>query len=504
MKSTYIILSFALSAVLFGSSCKKFLDQDPNSEASDQTTWKSENDANASVAACYSLIRSAFNAAITYYSYGDLVSGEFTDVPGGDGAYRDVMNYNWGFGVPAANTYDPRLKLRLYSNFYTAITQSNRCLYFIGNMPVAVFAGSDDATKQAAKNHYLGEAYFTRAFNYFYISRVWGDVPLVTTYSDSAVTASVARTPQADVLKQAIADTKQALLYLNWKQDGSPDMAVRADKGAAFALLAHIYAWMGDYENCNQACDSVINSGTYHYLDAGSYMNIYKGQSPESIFEISQNATAESMRATDVYSITGVTLVPPYINNGASQPAWQLDNGLIDYLYSDTNDVRYNKALVKITTGGGNTYESIKYANIQNVNNSTANQIALNNIIVFRLADIQLLKAEALTAKAAPDYGAAMAIVNDLRMVRGAEALPLVTGTDLLNTIIDERGRELFLEGHRTFDLIRLERLTHEQQFGYISPAEFAAGKYYWPVDPTLFSTNTKLTQTPFWIGKMK
>src|SRR5690348_9050427 len=103
MKSQYIIWSITL--VLLTCSCKKFLDQDPNSQATDETTWKTEADANASVAACYSLIRSAFNAAITYYTYGDLVSDEFTSIVGGDGAYNDVLNMNWGVSIPAANTY---------------------------------------------------------------------------------------------------------------------------------------------------------------------------------------------------------------------------------------------------------------------------------------------------------------------------------------------------------------------------------------------------------------
>src|ERR1051325_3013380 len=103
MKPKYILL---LALVILGLvSCKKFLDKDPNSQATDETTWKTEADANASVAACYSLIRSAFNAAITYYTYGDLVSDEFTSITGGDGSYNDVLNVNWGVSIPAANTY---------------------------------------------------------------------------------------------------------------------------------------------------------------------------------------------------------------------------------------------------------------------------------------------------------------------------------------------------------------------------------------------------------------
>lgn len=502
MKPKYIFWSLM---ILLGS-CKKFLDQDPYSQATDETTWKTEADANASVAACYSLIRSAFNAAITYYTYGDLVSDEFTSIVGGDGAYNDVLNVNWGVSIPSANTYDPRLKLRLYTNFYAAIAQSNRCLYFIGNMPVNVFAGNTTKDKEATRNKYLGEAYFTRAFNYFYIARVWGDVPLVTSYNaDASTEPQVPRSAQQQVLQQAIADANMAIEYLNWKENGSADAAVRGDKGAAYALLAHIYAWQGDYENCNKACDQVIGSGRYTLVPEPSYMDLFKGQSSESIFEISQNALIESVNAKENHTITGVTLTPPYLSNGAVQPSWQLSIGLVNNLYQHADDVRFKKAMVLINTGSVTAYQCIKWANIQNVNNSTAYQIALNNILVFRLADILLLKAEALAAKPAPDAAGALAIVNQLRTTRGV-VTPVtgVTGKDLLYAIADERGRELFLEGHRTFDLIRLERLTGEQQFPFITHADFTAGKYYWPVDPTLFLTNANLKQTSFWVGKVK
>jgi starch-binding outer membrane protein, SusD/RagB family len=503
MKHKYILWSIAVMLLI--SSCKKFLDQDPLSQATDETTWKTEADVNASVAACYSLIRASFNAAITYYTYGDLVSDEFTAIVGGDNAYNDVLNGNWGISIPSANTYDPRLKLRLYTNFYSAIAQSNRCLYFIDLMPVTVFTGETGTAKQTTKNKYLGEAYFTRAFTYFYIARVWGDVPLVTTYNaDASTEPQVPRSPQQAVLQQAIDDANKAIEYLDWKNNGSSDAAVRADKGAAYALLAHIYAWKGDYDNCNKACDQVISFPQYELVPAGNYMDLFKGQSTESIFEIAQNALVESNNAKDVYTITGVTLSPPYLSNGAVQPAWQLNVGQVNRLFPDANDVRFSKAMVFINSGSVKAYESIKWANIQNVNNSPAYQIALNNILVFRLADILLLKAEALAAKPAPDEAGALALVNQLRAKRGTTPIAGGSGKVLLKTIADERGRELFLEGHRTFDLIRLERLTGDKEFLTMTHADFIAGRYYWPVDPTLFLTNANLKQTAYWVGKVK
>ena len=503
MKKLYSILGLA-ALMAMGSSCKKFLDQQPSSEASDQTTWKSDGDANVSVAACYSLIRSALNATITHYAYGDLPTDEFSDVVAGDPAFRDVLITNWGIGIPSANTYDPRLKLRLYTNFYTAIAQSNRCLYFIGSMPLSAFTGSDTATQSARKNHFLGEAYFTRAFNYFYLSRVWGDVPLVTSYmADVSGAPQLARTPQATVLAQTIADLGMAAKYLDWKDESSTDRVVRADKGAVYALLAHIYAWKGDYDNCKMACDSVINaqsggSPSYSLVNGTNYLSIYQGQSDEGIFEISQNSVSESSIIGT--SISGVTLTQPYIT-GVTIPSWQLNTSTIGALYYDASDLRYQQAFINAPSGGE---ECIKYSNIRNVNNNAAYQVSLNNIIVFRLADIELLKAEALAAKSSPDYAGSLAIVNSIR-TRAGLTTPLagITGPALLDTVTAERGRELFLEGHRFYDLVRQARNTGTIKFPNINVAEFKAGKNYWPVDPTLFFINSNLTQTPFWIGKV-
>lgn len=502
MKNKYIAGVLAV-VTLLSTSCHKFLDQQPRSTASDQTTWQSDGDANASVAACYALIRAAFNASTTYYAYGDLPSDEIGSIVGNDFNFTDVMNMNWGISIPGANTGDVRLKLRLYTNFYTAIAQSNRCIHFINDMPLSDFTGDDTTAQRARKNHYLGEAYFTRAFNYFYISRVWGDVPLITDYiADASTAPQLPRSPQQTVLNQCIADLNIAKQYLDWQDPTSTDRVVRADKGAVFALLAHIYAWRGDYDNCNMACDSVINSQIYGLVDGADYPTIYKGQSTESIFEISQNLQSESIAVWN--SVSGVTLAPPYIVS-TNQPAWQISTGVFQTLFSDTNDLRLQKVFTTLSTGSVNAIECIKYASIYNVNGNTAFQVAENNIIVFRLADIELLKAEALAAKPAPDYAGSLDLVNAIR-TRAGLSTPLtgIVGNALLDTVTAERGRELFFEGQRYYDLVRQTRNTGTNQFPNISSTEFAAGKYYWPVDPTLFLTNAKLTQTPFWQGKVR
>ncbi|WP_426588299.1 RagB/SusD family nutrient uptake outer membrane protein [Mucilaginibacter sp. R-33] len=498
MKRKYILI-YIVAAALFTASCRKFLDQTPVSTPTDATTWQADGDANTGVAACYSLIRAAFNASIGYYAYGDLASGEFSSSDQPD--FQKVIDFNLGAGVASTATDNPLLKLRLWTPFFTAIAQSNRAISFITAMPVTVFNGASDAEKLAQKNKYLGEAYFTRAFCYFTMARIWGDVPLVLENSDATAAQQYARSPQTDVLKQVIKDVSLAIQYLNWKDSGSSDRSVRADKGAAYALLAHIYAWMGDYPACNTACDAIINSGSYSLMPAASFMDIYKGQSQESIFEIAQNTLTEGYNANVYYTLASQTLTAPYLNN--TVPVWHVNNSLVQSLYNDTADVRLKKGFIIVKNGTTSFYECVKYTNIQTVNNNTALKVALNNIVIFRLADIILLKAEALSAGQTTNYAAALSLVNAVRSARNAKPLAGVSGTAVVQAVTDERGRELFLEGHRTFDLIRLERITKEQQFDNVTPGEFAAGKTYWPIDPNLFLNNSKIIQTPFWIGKV-
>ncbi|GGB20602.1 RagB/SusD family nutrient uptake outer membrane protein [Puia dinghuensis] len=501
MKPTTFLISVGLVLLTGLASCSKYLDQNPVSTPTDATTWQSDADANSAVAACYSLIRSALDASVSYYVYGDLPTDYWSTIQDGD--FQNINQLNWGISVPAANVWDPKLKLRVYTPFYAAIQQSNRCLYFLNRMPVNVFNGNTTADQVAQRNSYLGEAYFTRAFNYFYMARVWGDVPLDTSYqSDISTFKGIARSPQQAVLAACVSDLAMARQYLGWQNPSSASRVVRADKGAVFALLAHLYAWRGDYDSCSMVCDSVINSGSYSLIPGASYPTIYSGQSAESIFEIAQNTATESMNALAYSaSIANYTLCAPLLPN-IPIPNWQINSTVLGKLYYDTNDLRYKKEFTVVNSGSQNFYSCIKYSNIQTLptTNSGNYYLLLNNIIIFRLADILLLKAEALTSKKTSDLGGALILINQVRERAGAADMPPVANRlSLIDSVTAERGRELFLEGHRFYDLIRNDRLTGVSQFPQMTQSGINAGEYYWPLDPSLFVLNPSLTQTAYW-----
>jgi tetratricopeptide (TPR) repeat protein len=468
-------------------SCTKFLDKEPYSTATDGGIWRTEDDANSAVAACYALLRMALNDGMAYYAYGDLPTDECSAVyTGGDYSYYYIKNGMWSQPVPAANTYDPMMKLRRYENFYRVIDQSNRCIKHI----------PDIATDK--QQEFLGEAYFTRAFSYFYMARVWGGVPLVLqAIEDVATSPNIARATEQQVLDQAVADVKQAIIYLPWSKGVSADNTVRANKGAAYALLAHLYAWQGDYAKCAPIADSVISSGFYSYVNRNNYLSIYDGKSSEGIFEMAQSANNEGATFPNISFYT--LRSPEYLSTNPGNSLLQLNTTRLNELFSDTTDLRRTKAFAYLSSTDP---ICIKYSNITYNGTGNTDPLAFNNIIIFRLSDITLLRAEALAATG--NYGDARTLLDQIRALAGLSPTES-TNADLFENIIDERGRELFLEGHRFYDLVRLAKKTGKVKFGEekISASQFQQGKYYWPIDPVLITANVMLIQTSYWKGKL-
>lgn len=499
MKYTSFLHIGIVAVALATASCNKFLDHEPLSVPADQTTWKSADDVESAVATCYSKLRRALNQNMTslcysYYAYGDLSSDELGTTLTWD--MNILRQMQWGNSIAPTELHNPQLATRRFDDFYQAVAQSNRCLYFVPGMSTAVFGGDDMQAKEDQKNAYLSEALFVRSLAYFMLCRIWGDVPLVRSYTvDVAADTGLARSPQQAVLDTCISDLKKALVYLPQDETGAK-LGIRASKSAVNALLAHIYAWKGDYTACYTACREVLDNTTAHFADRGSYQDVFKGQSDESIFEIAQNSTDEGSSNT----ISSVTLMAPYTAAGA--PDWQINADRFFVLFDTLNDRRYANGFDYIRTAGNQGFITCtKYANLRRVTGgSTVFYIFMNNIILFRYSDICLLAAEAAAAKTAPDYAAARSQLNRVRAQAGLGDVPeTLTGNDLLNFVFDERARELYMEGHRYFDMVRQKRLTGVNKFEFMSDNEFAAGKYYRPIDPSLFFSNRKLKQTPFW-----
>lgn len=472
-----------LLSLLFIIGCKNIIDLKPVNSIYDEAFWKTEADAYAALAGNYSLLRTALadqpgSTGPRYYLYGDVRAREFADNLDWiiQQVHNNVMN---GFYVGEMNNW---------ALFYKVIAMSN---LIIQKVPVI-----DDAKfNNSSRNKVLGEALYLRAFTYFYMVRLWGDVPLVTTVVDDPTSADnqIARVNQNLVLNQCIADLNQAKGLLEFGYVDNNERAVRANKGSLFALLAHIYMWMDNAEAAELAADEVIDKGGYKLVDTAAYTTLYKGKSLEGIFELNMSAADN-----EAYSTTGIgekTLRIPY--NNASTPIWWVNIALVNNLYPEKSLDKRRKRFFDFL----NTDRPIvkKYANVVHISQTGLGGVLYeSNMIIFRLSDILLLKAEALSKQ-----GKNIPARELLNIIKNRAGLADYTGLDkdLYREIILERMRELFCEGHTFFDLVRSKLLSEFNS--KINAQDFNAGGWLLPVDPVLFKRNFKMEQNAYWVGKI-
>ncbi|NHA05127.1 RagB/SusD family nutrient uptake outer membrane protein [Mucilaginibacter sp. HC2] len=487
------IIAIIICGVGLITSCKKYINEGPIDTPTDDNFWSSERAAESGLAGAYGLLRTALTNGNAYFILGDATANEFTY--GSDWTLASLSSANqWNFNYVPYN----ESVLHNWTSFYQVISQCNLILSKVPNIPAANF--TDDPV--ATKNQILGEAYFIRAYCYYYITQVWGQPVIVTqAYTDPINAKPIARSSDADGFNQVVSDLKKSSALLSYSYSDASKVAVQASKGSAMALLSKVYMWQKQYQLASAAADSVIQYGNYSLESGVNFSNIFKGQSPESIFEInmiySPNQNEAQSGSSGVFSIF---LADPLVKGKSS--SWAVNKDLINSLYDTTkvsSDVR-----VKSTFYGLHSTSTlmVKYANViyQNPQQQTLPFVS-NNMVVLRLADILLLKAEADLNLG--NTGSALTYLNRVRQRAGLTPYVFTGQNDLLYTIMDERGRELYGEGQWYFDLVRSGLITNPNYAnsidGYL-PNRITNRGYLWPLDlRTLLPQDPLLTQNAWW-----
>ena len=485
--------------VMLAGSCKKYIEQGPITSTYSQKFWTTATAAEQASLAMYIQLRSSLRADRSFFINGDLTSGTFLPASS-QWNYQTIKASN---NPPFNFSYVPYLEANLqdWSRFYQLIAQANIIFKNVSAMPASAFPSA------AAKNAYLGEALFMRAFTYFYIIRIWGDPIYVTKVYDDVDYGNIppiARSPENQVLDSCIADLKTAAGHLNYV-GGDAGKVLRANKGTVYALLAHIYAWRHDYANAHLACQEVINNGGYSLESMETYGNIWKGQSSsENIWELAMKATSGSTDETS-FSFFGTFLKGSYVDNQTANCWVSPSGGFVDQLIDKDNDARFRKVLTKVTASSGDQagYLLLKYTNFvyKNPDAKTTPYID-NNLVLFRLSDIILLDAEARAFT--NDLAGAKSMLALTEDRAGISSYENVTSQyDIADEVVMERGRELIGEGQWFYDLIRTNKAQGWLEWvGYPSNGRLSdANKgYYWPLDMgKLFPQNQLLIQNPWW-----
>jgi len=345
--------------------------------------------------------------------------------------------------ISEGNIY-PDNNLTNWQDFYEII---NYCNEVIKNAPEVLEI--DETFSEFEMQGLMSEAYFLRSLSYFYLVRLYKEVPLIVEPSESDdVDFFVAKSTEDEVLDQIVSDLETNRLYApNNSFPTIEENKGRASKVAFDALLADIALWRYDYTAVINYVQRIEDTEEYLLLPGGRWFEIfYPGNTFEGIFEFQFDG--DKGQSNSMYSLTS------YNNNqyDPSQKALEL------FSFEFANElIRGENASIR--KYGEGDYIIWKYVG-QSPDGRTfrsATDRNSGNWMVYRFADVLLMKAEALSQLG--NYNEALEIINRIRI--RANIAPISLANNPINyedAILEERARELAFEGKRWFDLLRMGR----------------------------------------------
>jgi len=478
-KISYHIKLACLLIFCLTSSCQKYLNLEPINATYDEVFWVNGANVEKALSGAYGMLREAFRLDRSYFITGDLAGDNF--LMGSDlWNYQSFKDEDRGLRLSDASYLEG--SVHNWTRFYAIINQCNLIIENINNIAISKFNGGETQRKR-----FEGEARFLRAYTYFYIARTWGDPVLVKeTFTDPGNVPSLGRSPESETLEFCLEDLEIALGLLD-----NSAASTHANLGATQSLMAQIYAWRHDYVHAERFCDEVINSGIYSLENIETYKNIWKGNSNENIFELFMQFDPVSNEATNGFF--NLFLTEPYIKNRQIAAVCFIGEKIINSFSED--DLRFPQIIEPVF--GESNHILVKYNNVDYYDPNNANTyVVSNNLVLMRLADILLLRAEARLENG--NTGGALMDLNTVKARAGLNAF-LGGGESLAEEIVDERRRELIGEGTFAYDVIRMGQLERVFPNSYTS-ARIAQKGYYWPLDlNTLLPQAPLLTQNEWW-----
>lgn len=488
MKLKYNLIAIALLGFSF-SSCSDFLEQNPQTDLSENDFYKTADDILSAVNGAYSSLQEG-DIYGNWYVFGEIPSDNTRNQLSGSVTTQNEFDQ---FYIDTQNS--------MIANFWKAAYKViNRTNTILGRID-----GIEINTELA--NRYKLECKFIRALMYFNLVRVYGDVPLVLKEISISESYDILREPKENVYNQIIADLKEAQdlpVSYSTAEDG------RATQGAAKALLANVYMTLHKYAEAETILAEIINSGRYSLLEntPGSlnidgYKNVFSPvnhNSKEGIFEIQflkggygegsnyANNFAPENSGTNVVAVGGT--------GGNNIPEMDIYNAY------EEGDLRrdFSMSLGYYDNRKNNEWVESRYV-CKFMDVPYQNNDASNNYPVIRYADMILMYAEALNQN-----GKTAEACKYLNMTRRRGFGYQTTETspvDLQTTdkaqfalmVEQERRVELAFENHRWFDLIRTGRAVEVMRSKGFSLNET---NLICPIPQKQIDVNPKLTQNDY------
>jgi len=481
----YHPINFAILLIVLSlSACKDYLTVAPENSLIKDKFWTKTDDVYSSLAATYDAFR---GVSLKSFVWGelraDLVTFSSTTTPN-------------NYGKIAGSDISPSNSEIDWGQYYKAINLANTLMYYDNDV-----LAKDKTFTQKMKDGVDAEALFIRSLSYFYLVRVWKDVPLVIEPSISdTVNLYVEKSSEKVIINQIIKDlliAKDKAYTTEFRTDGSPEgyFNGRANKYAIMALLADVYLWDEQYQNCINYCDELINTGIFALEDNSTWFNLYyPGNSPvESIFEIQFDDNLEGQE-NPIYG--GMISLP-------SSGDMKLNTKNITTLFLK-DDLRMCDANTPMWKWRGTD---------ANTTVARSNNQRSANFIYYRYADVILMKAEAEIEL--DHFAEANALIHETADRAGISYIDILVKKDLRKALLDERGREFVVEGKRWFDLLRGAKRNHFENKQLIIDMILSGAdikkqavlrtkvydtlSYYLPIPEHEIIYNQNLKQNPFY-----
>jgi starch-binding outer membrane protein, SusD/RagB family len=320
----------------------------------------------------------------------------------------------------------------------------------------------------AQRNQVMGTAHFLRGYAFFVALYSFGGVPQVIT-TDIETNRNIPRASESDILDLIIDDYNEALATV-------PDEPVNAGyvgEMAVRAAFARLHLYLGQWTEAAAFATDVIDSEQYE-LEAEFSALVNEDFTDEAIFEVGYT------QADDPGTSGNFGLNNLFVGRREIIPS----NQVIVALASSESGDRFSSMTFDLTSlsGSDNGWSVAKYGTADADN---------NNVVVFRLGEMYLIRAEARTQlDNVTGLTSAQSDINVLRTRAGAPTIPSVTKSQMLSLIEAERQYELAFEGHRWYDLVRTGRAT--QVMTAFSP-NWRSDYELWPIPQREIQNNPAL-----------
>lgn len=439
---------FLICILFISGACDTLLEKEPLAVVSENSAYQSESDA-------LKALTSVYNTLLNYPGYDGYsiydIAGDNAEKGGegpSDGGYFNEIAY---FTLTSSNT----VALQVWRNAFLGIRRAN---LVIENVPTIEM-------DQSTKERIVAEAKFLRAYNYFILVTLYGDVPLITEVNYER--DKVVRDPKNLVVDQVIRDFKEASEALPLRNDLTSAELGRITKGAAQAYLGKAFLYQGNFQEAETWFSLVIKSNQYALEPDYYHLFTVAGEfSRENIFEINHVYDPQYLAARNLGTIR---------QGSAGMYGYGFTNPTQDFVDAfEPGDPRLWQTVYK----NGDLLPDGKIADVGNSETGYMNKKAYlkesefpptgdpihspKNEIKLRYGMLLLWYAEA-----ANENGHTQEALEALNLVRNRarqgvpDVLPEVNTTDkqeLQAKIWHEQRVEYGMENYRFFDLVRQGR----------------------------------------------